>query len=86
MSWVSIGKMKCNTCGLCVLRCAGVYSKVDGEIVARADASNCIACGLCISLCTTQAIVHSEMNTENLSGYARNVVAPGEMASDSRSL
>jgi len=65
MSWVSIDKMKCNTCGLCVLRCPGVYSKVGDEIVARADASNCIACGHCISLCTSQAIVHSEMNMEN---------------------
>ena len=65
MSWVSIDKTKCNNCGLCVLRCPGVYSKVDNEIVARADASNCIACGHCISLCTSGAIVHSEMNMEN---------------------
>jgi nitroreductase/NAD-dependent dihydropyrimidine dehydrogenase PreA subunit len=65
MSWVSIDKTKCNDCGLCILRCPGVYSKVDDKIVAEADAGNCIACGHCISLCASQAIVHSEVNMEN---------------------
>ena len=65
MSWVSIDKTKCDSCGLCVLRCPSVYSKVNGEIVAQADISNCNACGHCISLCKSQAIVHSEMNMEN---------------------
>jgi nitroreductase/NAD-dependent dihydropyrimidine dehydrogenase PreA subunit len=67
MNWVSIDKAKCNSCGLCILRCPRVYSKVDGEIVAQADSSNCNACGHCISLCKSQAIVHSEMDMNNFS-------------------
>jgi nitroreductase/NAD-dependent dihydropyrimidine dehydrogenase PreA subunit len=65
MSWVSIDKAKCSNCGLCILRCPRVYSKVGGEIVAHADLSNCMACGHCISLCKSQAIVHSEMDMNN---------------------
>jgi len=65
MSWVSIDKTKCNSCGLCILRCPSVYSKVDGEIVSQADVGNCNTCGHCISLCKSQAIVHSEMDMEN---------------------
>lgn len=65
MSWVSIDKTKCNSCGLCILRCPGVYSKMGGEIVAEADENNCNICGHCISLCKSQAIVHSEMDMAN---------------------
>ena len=65
MSWVSIDKTKCDGCGLCILRCPGVFGKLDDEIVAQADISNCNVCGHCISLCKSQAIVHSEMNMEN---------------------
>jgi nitroreductase len=65
MSWVAIDKTKCDNCGLCILRCPGVFSKVDGEIVAQADVSNCNVCGHCISLCKPRAIVHSAMDIIN---------------------
>ena len=65
MSWVSIDKTKCDSCGLCILRCPRVFSKVDGDIIAQADASNCNACGHCISLCKAQAITHTEMDMGN---------------------
>lgn len=45
-----------------MLRCPKVDSKESGEIVAQADIRTCIACGHCISLCKSKAIVHSEMN------------------------
>jgi nitroreductase/NAD-dependent dihydropyrimidine dehydrogenase PreA subunit len=65
MSWVSIDEMKCDDCGLCILRCPGVYSRMDGEIVAQADMNNCIICGHCISLCKSGAISHSELDMGN---------------------
>ena len=65
MNWVSIDQTKCNSCGLCLLRCPGVFSKVDRVIVASADVDNCNICGHCISLCKPRAIVHSEMDMMN---------------------
>lgn len=65
MSWVTIDKTKCDNCGLCILRCPRVYSQMDGEIVAQADISNCMACGHCISLCKSGAISHSELDMGN---------------------
>jgi len=65
MSWVTIDQEKCNDCGLCVLRCAGCFSKENETIVANADIECCNLCGHCISLCPTGAIVHSKMDMEN---------------------
>src|SRR5512137_1726054 len=65
MNWVSIDQTKCSSCGLCLLRCPGVFSKVGSVIVASADANNCNICGHCISLCKPRAIVHSEMDMMN---------------------
>jgi len=65
MSWVSIDKTKCDQCGLCILRCPGVYNLLDGDIVAQADISSCVGCGHCISLCPSGAISHSELDMGN---------------------
>ena len=64
MSWVSINKDECTTCGTCVERCA-CFSENNGEIIAAADENNCILCGHCVSLCPTGAIAHSQMDMDN---------------------
>lgn len=46
---------KCNDCGDCVLRCVfGARSMVDGGLVY--DFTKCFGCGLCVSVCPTEAI------------------------------
>ncbi len=65
MSWITIDETRCNLCGLCVVRCPSVFTKVDGRIVAQADEENCNGGGHCISLCEGGAIVHSELDMTN---------------------
>ena len=78
MSWVTIDYDKCNSCGICVLRCATCFSKIDDEITVHADAETCNLCGHCISLCAADAIVHEKVNMSNF----REIVAPVNFGTD----
>lgn len=65
-SWVSIDQEKCITCGICLMRCPLVFSTTqDDEMVANANADTCNLCGHCVSLCPTDAVIHSKMDMDN---------------------
>ena len=65
MSWVTIDKDRCNSCGICAIRCMRCFTNNDGEISANANEETCNICGHCISLCPTDAITHSRMDMNN---------------------
>lgn len=62
MSWILIDEDKCTNCGICVKRCARVFSEADGKILADANDATCNLCGHCMSLCAPNAITHQTMD------------------------
>lgn len=65
MSWVSIDKEKCDTCGICALRCPRCFIKRNDGIAVHADENCCNLCGHCVALCPTDAIAHEKMDMDN---------------------
>ena len=68
-NWVSIDQEKCNSCGICALRCPFCFFQQDDVMSAQADAERCNLCGHCIGLCPTDAITHSEMEMDNFTSF-----------------
>ncbi|MBW1708628.1 MAG: nitroreductase family protein [Deltaproteobacteria bacterium] len=73
MSWVSIDKEKCDSCGLCVGRCVRCFSVKEGEISVEANETNCNLCGHCVALCPTMAITQHKMNMDGFVEYPETV-------------
>jgi len=64
-SWITIDKDKCNSCGICALRCPRCFLKQGDEIIAQANSDSCNLCGHCVALCPTDAIIHKRMDMAN---------------------
>lgn len=65
MSWTAIEEEKCNTCGLCVLRCPRNYQQDNGSVTTDSSLETCNLCGHCVALCPTGAITHDKMDMDN---------------------
>lgn len=55
---IIIDESKCTNCGLCAKVCLLNYEPVDGKVTTREKPLLCAACGHCVAICPTGAILH----------------------------
>ncbi len=71
---IEIVQAKCSNCGICRLRCPTCFTEIDGKTATRDSFERCILCGHCVSLCPSDALIHSEIFTEN-ENEAKNILS-----------
>jgi len=66
MDLFTVGKAKCNLCGLCAEDCPGFVIAMNGRegfpAIAEGGQERCIKCGHCVAVCPTGAFAHSIMS------------------------